>query len=218
MEVVPDPGAIDRRLAVERKRGFAPPTDASVDGERWLTPGVRGIGTASFLVDVGHEIPDLYNTRRRHSAADGLPPVEFERIISEARSGICTGHHACRGVVGCLTSPLRASRSLPTGQSHGIHRTTAGQPRRRVPHRPTPKGLSGRPASPGGDLGRVSLLGPFFETNAHWLTVFQLPTYAPDLSAQEGVWTLVKRKLKQIMYRALLIDGCLAGTNLLVSD
>lgn len=24
---------------------------------RWLTPGVRGIGTASFLADVGHEIP-----------------------------------------------------------------------------------------------------------------------------------------------------------------
>jgi MFS family permease len=25
--------------------------------ERWLTPGVRGIGTASFLADAGHEIP-----------------------------------------------------------------------------------------------------------------------------------------------------------------
>jgi MFS family permease len=25
--------------------------------EHWLTPGVRGIGTASFLADVGHEIP-----------------------------------------------------------------------------------------------------------------------------------------------------------------
>ncbi|MCC3769173.1 IS3 family transposase [Streptomyces sp. UNOC14_S4] len=31
-------------------------------------------------------ITDFYNTRRRHSAADGLPPVEFERIISEART------------------------------------------------------------------------------------------------------------------------------------
>jgi putative transposase len=28
----------------------------------------------------------FYNTRRRHSAAGGLPPVEFERIISEARN------------------------------------------------------------------------------------------------------------------------------------
>jgi hypothetical protein len=25
--------------------------------ERWLTPGVRGIGAASFMADVGHEIP-----------------------------------------------------------------------------------------------------------------------------------------------------------------
>ena len=25
--------------------------------ERWLTPGVRGIGSASFLADVSHEIP-----------------------------------------------------------------------------------------------------------------------------------------------------------------
>jgi hypothetical protein len=25
--------------------------------ERWLTPGVRGIGAASFLSDAGHEIP-----------------------------------------------------------------------------------------------------------------------------------------------------------------
>lgn len=24
---------------------------------RWLSPGVRGIGAASFLADVGHEIP-----------------------------------------------------------------------------------------------------------------------------------------------------------------
>jgi transposase InsO family protein len=89
MEVVPDPGDIGRRLTVERERGFAPPTDASVDGERSLTPGVRGIGTAAFLADVGHEIPGLYNTRRLHSTADGLSPAEFERIISEARSGIC---------------------------------------------------------------------------------------------------------------------------------
>lgn len=31
------------------------PADATVD--KWMTPGVAGIGTASFLADVGHEIP-----------------------------------------------------------------------------------------------------------------------------------------------------------------
>ncbi|MFE9469306.1 transposase [Streptomyces virginiae] len=28
----------------------------------------------------------------------------------------------------------------------------------------------------------------FIDKNAEWLTVFQLPTYAPDLNPQEGVW------------------------------
>jgi transposase InsO family protein len=31
-------------------------------------------------------ITDFYNTKRRHSAAGGKPPVEFERIIQEARA------------------------------------------------------------------------------------------------------------------------------------
>ncbi|MFB7665330.1 integrase core domain-containing protein [Kitasatospora sp. NPDC056138] len=31
-------------------------------------------------------ITDFYNTRRRHSAANGLPPTEFGWIISEARA------------------------------------------------------------------------------------------------------------------------------------
>ncbi|MFD9286388.1 integrase core domain-containing protein [Streptomyces mirabilis] len=30
-------------------------------------------------------ITGFYNPRRRHSAADGLPPEEFERIINQAR-------------------------------------------------------------------------------------------------------------------------------------
>ncbi|MGX1548464.1 transposase [Streptomyces adustus] len=29
--------------------------------------------------------------------------------------------------------------------------------------------------------------------NAEWLTVFRLPTYAPDLNPTEGVWSLVDR-------------------------
>ncbi|WUJ76111.1 transposase [Streptomyces sp. NBC_00377] len=75
--------------------------------------------------------------------------------------------------------------------------------------------------------------GQFFEANTAWLTVFQLPTYAPDLNPQEGVWSLVKRdignlaaadldqitqavkrRLKQIQYRPDVVDGCLAGTGL----
>ncbi len=73
----------------------------------------------------------------------------------------------------------------------------------------------------------------FVDANSDWLTVFQLPTYAPDLNPQEGVWSLVKRdignlaaadlgqitravkrKLKMLQYRPQVIDGCLAGTGL----
>ncbi|MBB4981470.1 transposase [Streptomyces sp. SFB5A] len=74
------------------------------------------------------------------------------------------------------------------------------------------------------------------DRNAAWLTVFQLPTYAPDLNPQEGIWSLVKRevgnlaaadlsqitksvkrRLKQIQYRPDLIDGCLTGASLTLS-
>jgi hypothetical protein len=79
----------------------------------------------------------------------------------------------------------------------------------------------------------VAPLREFFEANTAWLTVFQLPTYAPDLNPQEGIWSLVKRdignlaaadlgqitqavkrRLKQIQYRPDVVDGCLAGTGL----
>ncbi|MEU6774768.1 transposase [Streptomyces sp. NPDC046759] len=77
----------------------------------------------------------------------------------------------------------------------------------------------------------------FIETNAEWLTVFHLPTYAPDLNPQEGIWSLVKReignlaaadltqitravkrRLKRIQYRPELVDGCLATTGLTLED
>nr|WP_328707560.1 transposase [Streptomyces sp. GS7] len=78
-------------------------------------------------------------------------------------------------------------------------------------------------------------LREFVEANSGWLTVFQLPTYAPDLNPQEGVWFLVKRdigdlaaacldqitwavkhRLKQIQCRPDLVDGCLAATGLIM--
>jgi hypothetical protein len=86
---------------------------------------------------------------------------------------------------------------------------------------------------------RMHLVAPlreFFEANADWLTVFQLPTYAPDINPQEGIWSLVKRdighlaaadlgqitravkrKLKMLQYRPEVIDGCPAGTGLSLS-
>ncbi|MFD8277572.1 transposase [Streptomyces flaveolus] len=79
----------------------------------------------------------------------------------------------------------------------------------------------------------VEPLREFIADRADWLTVFQLPSYSPDLNPQEGIWSLVKRdignlaaadlgqitravkrRLKQIQYRPDLVNGCLAGTGL----
>ncbi|MFB7609968.1 transposase [Streptomyces gardneri] len=67
-----------------------------------------------------------------------------------------------------------------------------------------------------------------------WLTVFQLPSCAPDLNPGEGLWSplrrgptantaftnpdhltrTLRRGLRHIQLRPVLIDGCLAGTGL----
>lgn len=68
-----------------------------------------------------------------------------------------------------------------------------------------------------------------------WLTVFQLPSYAPDLNPEEGVWAhlkkslanlaacttdqlavLAKTRLKRMQYRPNLLDGFIAETGLLL--
>jgi transposase len=73
----------------------------------------------------------------------------------------------------------------------------------------------------------------FIDANSAWLTVFQLPSYAPDLNPQEGIWSLMKRTignlaavnldqiataikhgLKQVQHRPSLIDGCFTATGL----
>ncbi|MEW1612834.1 MULTISPECIES: transposase [unclassified Streptomyces] len=85
---------------------------------------------------------------------------------------------------------------------------------------------------------RMHLVAPlreFFAANTAGLTVFQLPTYVPDLNPQEGVWSLVKRdignlaaadlsqitravkrRLRRIQYRPELVDGCLQATGLML--
>lgn len=69
-----------------------------------------------------------------------------------------------------------------------------------------------------------------------WLTVVQLPSYAPDLNPTEGVWAHLKRDLgnltarsldhlaitvktllKRIQYRPTLLDGFIAATGLVIT-
>jgi transposase len=90
------------------------------------------------------------------------------------------------------------------------------------------------------DNVRLHLTRPlreFIEANSEWLTVFQLPTYAPDLNPTEGIWSLVKRdignlaaanlaeitravkrRLKTLQYRPTVVDGCLGATGLSFQD
>jgi hypothetical protein len=65
-------------------------TDA---GEPWLTPGVRGIGGASLLADVGHEIPTsllpalLTGTLGAPAAALGIIEGVADGLAGTARFG-----------------------------------------------------------------------------------------------------------------------------------
>jgi transposase len=74
----------------------------------------------------------------------------------------------------------------------------------------------------------------FITAHADWLTVYPLPSYAPELNPAEGVWAhlktgvlvnlaahgldhlvaVIKTALKRIQYRARLIEGFLAGAEL----
>lgn len=49
---------------------------------------------AEARIRIATWIADFYNTRRRHSAAGGLPPVEFERVMKQRRS--TNDHQAAR--------------------------------------------------------------------------------------------------------------------------
>lgn len=68
-----------------------------------------------------------------------------------------------------------------------------------------------------------------------WLTVFQLPSYAPELNPAEGVWSALKRalanlaprdidelaamaatKLKRMQYRSGLLNGFIAQTGFIL--
>jgi putative transposase len=72
-----------------------------------------------------------------------------------------------------------------------------------------------------------------FVDNHSWLTVFQLPPYAPELNPTEGIWSIIKGRLgnfttrtidqlattvkhllKRIQYRPGLINGCVTETGL----
>ncbi|WP_261560638.1 MFS transporter [Frankia tisae] len=85
-------------------------TEAPADRRPWLTPGVGGIGAASFLADVGHEVPTAlmagFVTTTLHAPAAALGAIEG---ISEGLAG------AGRFVGGALADDPGRRRAVAVG-------------------------------------------------------------------------------------------------------
>ncbi|MGW1088511.1 MFS transporter [Streptomyces sp. NPDC002596] len=95
--------------------------------EQWLTPGVKGIGSASFLADVGHEIPTallpslLTSTLGAPAAALGAIEGVSDALAGAARFGggvladdpgrrqkVAVGGYATTAVLGAATAGATA--------------------------------------------------------------------------------------------------------------
>jgi hypothetical protein len=78
-------------------------TEREPESAQWLTPGVRGIGTASLLADLGHEVPTallpslLTSTLGAPASALGL--IEG---VSDALAGAAKFAGSASAVVGVL--------------------------------------------------------------------------------------------------------------------
>ena len=85
------------------------PSEPGAD-ERWLTPGVRGIGAASLLADVGHEIP----TSLLPSLLTGTlgAPAAALGIIEGVADGLAGG---ARFVGGALADDPQRRRTIAVG-------------------------------------------------------------------------------------------------------
>lgn len=105
----------------------SPSSDTTLDQEKWLTPGVKGIGSASFLADVGHEIPTallpslLTSTLGAPAAALGAIEGISDALAGAARFGggvladdparrrkVAVGGYATTAVLGAATAGASA--------------------------------------------------------------------------------------------------------------
>lgn len=101
---------------------IVPPVGTGRSGIPWLTPGVKGIGSASFLADVGHEIPtallpSLLTSLGAPAAALGAIEGVSDALAGAARFGggvladdpsrrrkVAVGGYAATAVLGAATA------------------------------------------------------------------------------------------------------------------
>ena len=81
---------------------------ATTPRQGWLGPGVAGIGTASFLADVGHEIPTAL-----------LPNLLTATLGAPA---------AALGLIEGIADGLAGATALPAGPSPTTHAGAAPRP------------------------------------------------------------------------------------------
>ncbi|MBG6088098.1 putative transposase [Actinomadura viridis] len=48
-------------------------------------------------------------------------------------------------------------------------------------------------------IHRSTAMREFIDAHSDWLTVFHLPAYAPELNPAEGVWSLLKRSMANLL-------------------
>ncbi|MFG2983096.1 MFS transporter [Streptomyces sp. NPDC048258] len=105
----------------------APTAETTPDQDKWLTPSVKGVGSASFLADVGHEIPTallpslLTSTLGAPAAALGAIEGISDALAGAARFGggvladdparrrkVAVGGYATTAVLGAATAGATA--------------------------------------------------------------------------------------------------------------
>ena len=87
-----------------------------VDESQWLTPGVRGIGAASLLSDLGHEIPT------------SLLPSLLTSTLGAPASALGLIEGISDGAAGIAASPAERWRTIHTGD---VRPQLAGTPAQR---------------------------------------------------------------------------------------
>jgi hypothetical protein len=103
-------------------------SDVTAVAGKWFGPGVAGIGGASFLADLGHEIPTkVYGTAHEAKWAPGSPmPVPGRQRtrpwhrLQRTKSVPTPSHLASKSLTMGLSLPRRSGLSGSTSQSRWV--------------------------------------------------------------------------------------------------
>jgi hypothetical protein len=105
-------------------------TETTESSRRWLTPGVGGVGAASLLADVGHEIPTAL-----------LPPTLLTRTLGAPAAAL--------GLIEGIADGLAGAARLAGGAIADDPSAAAPRPSPATPPPPSSPASSGPPPASG---------------------------------------------------------------------